>query len=435
DLFQYGVEVADGWAGWAGFRVLFPLNEPERMDEAASFLGASYFRLLGPGHVYGLSARGIAVDTTGEREEEFPDFREFWLVRPQPGDRTLTFWGLLDGPSLTGAYRFRLAPHGHRDLDGLGNAEVSVVEVEAHLFARRDVARLGVAPLTSMFLFDENRGRDFDDVRPRVHDSDGLLMLTRSGEWIWRPLSNGPGLRVSSLRDVDPRGFGLLQRERRFDRYLDLEARYHDRPSLWVEPLDEGWGGGGVELVEIPTDSEFLDNVVAYWAPDEPFRAGEERSYRYRLVSFDHRLPEPILGPLVEELEAEVRPGRVIRYRHGWDTLPGEADPPPRSRRRFVVDFEAPQGPGGQGGATGSTSVTPPAATTPAGTLPEIRLQASAGQVEGARVEPLPERSGGWRVTFALDPGESPADMRLFLTRDGLPITETWSYLWIPDHD
>ena len=416
-LFQYGVQAAAGWPGWAGFRVLFPLNDPGRMDEAASFLGASYFRLLGPGHVYGLSARGIAVDTTGERDEEFPDFREFWLVRPRPGDRTLTLYGLLDGPSLTGAYRFLLDPHGP------GDEDVSVVEVEAHLFARRDVARLGVAPLTSMFLFDENRGRDFDDVRPRVHDSDGLLMLTRSGEWIWRPLSNGPGLRVSSLRDLDPRGFGLVQRERRFDRYLDLEARYHHRPSLWVEPLGEGWGGGGVELVEIPTDSEFADNVVAYWAPDEPFRRGEERSYRYRLVSFDDRLPDPVLAPLLGALDQEVRPGRVIRYRHGWDALPGEAAPPPRSRRRFVVDFEDSGSPGVQGPA-------PPSTTTP-----EIQLQASAGEVEGVRVEPLPERSGGWRVTFALAPGQAAVDMRLFLTREGMPITETWSFLWIPDHD
>lgn len=417
ELFQYGVEAAAEWPGWAGFRVLFPLNAPDRFDEVASFIGASYFRLLGPGHVYGLSARGIAVDTTGEREEEFPDFREFWLVRPAPGEETLTFHALLDGPSLTGAYRFTVAP-------GL-----SMVEVEAHLFARRDVARLGVAPLTSMFLFDENRGRDFDDVRPRVHDSDGLLMLTRSGEWIWRPLSNGPGLRVSSLRDVDPRGFGLLQRERRFDRYLDLEARYHDRPSLWVEPLGDGWGGGGVELVEIPTDSEFKDNVVAYWAPDTPLRAGEEGSYRYRLISFDHGLPTPILNRLTSADGALLRPGRVIRHRHGWDALPGQVDPPPRSRRRFVVDFEAPTP------LDEATSVSGAAFPAHAGPAPEIQLQTSAGRVEGVRIEPLPEPAGGWRVSFALDPDGQAADLRLFLTRDNVALTETWSFLWIPDHD
>ena len=435
-LFQYGVEAAEGWPGWAGFRVLFPLNAPERFDEAASFIGAAYFRLLGPGHVYGLSARGIAVDTTGERREEFPDFREFWLVRPSPGDETLTFYALLDGPSITGAYRFVLAPHGTPEgtevprPDGMdAEAPASVLEVEAHLFARSDIARLGVAPLTSMFLFDENRGRDFDDVRPRVHDSDGLLMVTRSGEWIWRPLSNGPGLRVSSLRDVDPQGFGLLQRERRFDRYLDLEARYHDRPSLWVEPLGEGWGAGGVELVEIPTNSEFEDNVVAYWAPDEPFRAGEERSYRYRLISFDDHLPAPAVGRVHSETGAPQRPGRVVRHRHGWDALPGEANPPPRSRRRFVVDFEPPTPPGAEAASSTAGSPGDP------GPVPEVQLQASAGRVEGLRIEPLPEPAGGWRVSFALDPNGAASDLRLFLTRDNLAITETWSFLWIPDHD
>ena len=192
------------------------------------FLGASYFRLLGRGHVYGLSSRGLAVDIAVESDEEFPSFREFWLVRPEPDATTLTFYALLDGPSVTGAYRFDLEP-----------GAPTALEVDARLYARHDVAKLGVAPLSSMFLYGSDRTPAFDDFRPQVHDSAGLLMQTAAGEWIWRPLSNGPGLQVTSLRDDTPRGFGLVQRDRDFDNYLDLEANYHRRPSEWVA-LGEG---------------------------------------------------------------------------------------------------------------------------------------------------------------------------------------------------
>jgi periplasmic glucans biosynthesis protein len=376
-------------AGFAGLRINTPLNRPGVKDEALVFLGSSYFRLLGTGHVHGLSGRGLAIDTSGEGPEEFPDFREFWLVRPAPGDSTLTIHALLDSPSLTGAYRFVLAP-----------GDPTLLDVQALLFARRDIRVLGVAPLTSMFLHDGNAGREWDDVRPRVHDSDGLLMHTGRGEWIWRPLSNGPGLQVSSLRDRDPEGFGLVQRERDFGNFLDLEARYHDRPSIWVEPLGS-WGEGGVELVEIPTPSEFNDNIVAYWAPGTRFRAGETRDYRYRLTTFGSRLPAQTLA-------------QVVRTRIGWDALPGEAAPPPKSRRRFVIDFA-------DGARTG--------APTP----PEPDLSTSSGVLHDVRVLPLPDGEG-WRVTFALEPeGTNHADMRLFLVADETPVSETWSYLWIPD--
>ncbi|MFW6346113.1 MAG: glucan biosynthesis protein, partial [Halomonas sp.] len=213
-------------AGHAGFRLHFPLNRAEYHDEFAVFLGASYFRLVGRGQGYGLSARGLAIDTALPRGEEFPAFREFWLVRPAPEATRMTVLALLDSPSLAGAYRFDIAPG--RNIE---------VEVTARLFARRDVEQLGVAPLTSMFAHGDTTPRAVDDHRPAVHDSDGLLVHTGSGEWIWRPLSNPRSLRVSSLLDRDPAGFGLAQRTRDFDRYLDLEARYERRPSQWVEPL------------------------------------------------------------------------------------------------------------------------------------------------------------------------------------------------------
>lgn len=383
-------------AGYAGFRVHYPMNDGPSKDEVVAFLGASYFRLLGPGQVYGLSSRGLAVDAGLPTGEEFPDFREFWLVRPEPDTGTLTFYALLDGPSVTGAYRFELDP-GDRS-----EGEATVLTVEARLNARDDVGKLGVAPLSSMFLFDANNASDFDDYRPRVHDSHGLLALTGRGEWIWRPLHNGPGLRVTQLRDDDPRGFGLVQRERSFESYLDLEARYDRRPSEWVEIGDGHWGTGGVELMEIPTESEFNDNIVASWVPDVPFSAGDHRYYRYRLVTFDDRVPAQGVA-------------RVERTRIGWDALPGQTDPPPRSHRRFVVDF---------GG--GDPEVLPSDSTT-------VVLTTSAGTLGESRVESLPS-AGSWRVTFDLEPeGDRPSDMRLYLKSGDRPLTETWSYVWYPE--
>ena len=207
------------------------------------FLGASYFRLLGRGHLYGLSSRGLAVDVGLDRGEEFPAFREFWLVRPEPDAATLTFYALLDSPSVTGAYRFDLAP-----------GAPTTLGVDARLHARRDIDKLGVAPMSSMFLYDQNQRPRFDDFRPQVHDSDGLLVRTADDEWIWRPLNNTLGVQVTTVHDETPRGFGLVQRDRRFDNYLDLEASYHRRPSEWVAlDLDEGdWGCGRCRVVDVP---------------------------------------------------------------------------------------------------------------------------------------------------------------------------------------
>ena len=410
--FNYGDEVRGMTldvppdAGYAGFRVLHALNDPDRMDEVVSFLGASYFRLLGPGHVYGLSSRGIAVDVAGSGPEEFPDFVEFWIRRPAPGDVSVVAHGLLDGPSVTGAYRFELTPGDAAEGRG------TVLEVDARVFARRHVARLGVAPLTSMYLHG-TFGPGDDDVRPRVHDSEGLLMHTSRDEWIWRPLTNRQDLRVTSLRDVDPRGFGLVQRDRDFGSYLDLETRYDRRPSEWVAIRGE-WGPGGVELVEIPARSEFGDNIVAYWAPDGGLAAGEERRYRYALVTFDERLP----SIRIEDLAVQGQDlAQVIRTRIGWDALPGQADPPPRSRRRILVDFQ-----GGPLSALPDEAAVDAVATTSAGTLEDVRVLSLPG--------------GGRRATLVLRPDDGrPADLRLQLQVGDSVVTETWSYLWTPSRD
>jgi len=385
-----GAAAAD-LSGFAGFRLHHAVNRPGVLDEVAAFLGASYFRVLSQGQEYGLSARGIAVDPAVDGPEEFPAFREFWIERPRNADGPVVVHALLDGPSLTGAYRFDIAP-----------GAPTRVEVTARLFARADIRKLGVAPMSSMFLHAPGQGPAVDDFRPRVHDSDGLLAKTGEGEWIWRPLDNGPGLHVTSLRDRAPAGFGLVQRAREFSAYLDLEARYHLRPSYWIEVLDGDWGSGGVELLEIPSESEFEDNVAVYWVPDVPLRRGEERTFRYRLVSTNAR-PD---GHDVAWVE---------RTAIGWDALPGEAAPPPRSRRRIVVDF--------LGG---------PLAAMPDDEQVRTELTVSAGRVEGVTIQPLPGNTGR-RVTFALTPdGAAPADMRLRLWDGERPVSETWSYVWYP---
>lgn len=383
--------------GYSGFRVHYPLNTPGVADEAVVFQGASYFRLLGPGQVHGLSSRGLAIDIGEYEGEEFPDFTEFWLVRPEEGASTLVFHALLESPSVTGAYRFELEP---------GSA--TVLSVEARLFARRDIHKLGVAPFSSMYLYGPVTAGDFDDFRGQVHDSDGLMMHTRLGEWIWRPIANRRELRVTRLQDGEPQGFGLVQRARDFDDYLDLETLYHRRPSVWVAAEGGDWGVGGVELLETPTDSEFADNVAASWVPDAPFQSGDERWYRYRLITFDGRLPAQTLA-------------QVERTRIGRDALPGQADAPPRSQRRVIVDFA--QGP--------LEALSQEASTADADV--EAVLATSSGEVSDIRTIQLPDGLG-WRVSFRLVPmGDEPADMRLHLEVDGERVSETWSYVWYPD--
>ena len=384
-----------GDIGHAGFRVYYTRGGPDNREEVAVFLGASYFRLVGHQQVHGLSARGLAVDAGLDSGEEFPAFRTFWLIQPDPEATQLTFFALLDSPSVTGAYRFELDPARHTTLT-----------VDAHLYARHDVTKLGVAPMSSMFLYGPNRLPAFDDFRPQVHDSDGVLMHTARDEWIWRPLNNGPGLRITSLRDDTPQGFGLVQRERQFASYLDLQARYHQRPSYWVEVGEGAWGRGGVELLAIPTNSEFNDNIATYWVPDAPFNAGDMRQYQYRLRTFDSRLATQTLA-------------HVVRTRIGWDALPNQHDPPPRSQRRFIVDFAG--------------EVMPGLDPIPTSAIHAV-LDSSTGQTTDPIVQRLPDGQS-WRVSFVLSPaGDLPADMRLYLAEADHRVSETWNYVWYPDH-
>jgi glucans biosynthesis protein len=380
DLFSYGRQPpgplpAD--LGFAGFRIHAPVNVPGRFDEVAAFLGASYFRAVARGVVYGLSARGLAL-RSGEPGEEFPAFRAFWIERPAPGARTLVLHALLDGPSTAGAYRFEVTP-----------GEATVMEIEASLFPRRPLASAGLAPLTSMYLFGPEPTRRFDDFRPEVHDSDGLLTDNGRGERIWRPLVHSPASRITDLDAGPARGFGLLQRQRAFSAYQDLEAHYHERPGAWVEPL-AGFGAGAVRLVELGARSEAEDNIVAMWRPAEPLAPRREHRLRYRLTWGAN--PEPA-----------TRLARAVAWRSG-----ASHDP---ARRRFLVDFA----PLPQGGLEGL----------------EARANATTG---GIRVETVqPNASiGGARVSFEFNPAAaSNSDLRLTLARGSTPLSEVWMYRWL----
>jgi len=365
--------------GYAGFRLHAPINRPDYFDEFMVFLGASYFRGVGKGQHYGLSARGLAIDTALSRGEEFPNFTKFWLERPN-GNGTVIVNALLDSPSVTGAYRFIITP----------GAE-TIMDVTVRLFTRQKVEKLGVAPLTSMYAFGENDDRLNHDFRPEVHDSDGMLMLGNNGEWLWRPLINPSKLSVSSYQNESPKGFGLLQRDREFNGYQDLEANYEQRPSLWVEPKGS-WGKGSVQLIEIPTDSEIHDNIVAFWVPEAPVEAGQALEFAYRL-SWGN-------GPAKGRRPAELVATHVGRQ---FD----------QHRVKFVIDYKDLN----QGQRNGIVA-------------PQQEIWSSAGIVSGVSVARNPH-ANGWRVTFDLEPdGDEVHELRCFLRQNGKQVSETWSYQW-----
>lgn len=390
-LFDYGKSGVRGDQlpsdlGFAGFRLNFH-TDLER--DITAFLGASYFRAVGGEWQYGLSARGLAVDTGLPRPEEFPNFVSFWLEKPAAQSNSMTVYALLDSPSIAGAYRFVITP-----------GDTQVMEIDAALYPRKTIERLGIAPLTSMYQYGENDRRVSNDWRPEVHDSDGLQMWTGRGEWIWRPLSNPPNLRFNAFQDDNPRGFGLLQRDRNFDHYQDDGVFYDKRPCLWVEPKS-GWGAGSVQLVEIPTADETFDNVVALWNPKKPPQPGEELLFSYRLY---WGAQAPARPPLAHCVSTRTGLGGVIgqpRKYFSW---------------RFAVDFA-----GGDLALLGAKAKVEPV------------IAISRGRVEITSARPLKAISG-YRAMFDVVPpeGPEPIDLRLFLRSEGQTLTETWLYQWSP---
>ena len=392
DWFDYGRNKLDPQRlrgiGFAGFRVHFSLNNPKYKDEVLVFQGASYFRALGRDQRYGLSARGLAVDTGLASGEEFPRFVEFWIERPDAGAKELTIYGLLDSKRVTGAYRFVLRP---------GSETLTLVK--ARVFLRENVTKLGLAPLTSMFFFGENQHAQARDYRPEVHDSDVLLIQSGTGEWITRPLVNPKRLLVTSFALTNPLGFGLMQRDRAFENYQDLEARYELRPSAWVEPRGD-WGSGRVELVQIPSPDETNDNIVAFWIPDKVPAPRTPFDFEYRLRWQKDAEIKPPLAAITQ-----------TRRGHGYSKAP---DP----SVGFVIDFEGP-----------AFKRLPPDAKI------ESVVTVDAN---GELVENHPYRNdvtGGWRLRLRVKPidDKKPVELRAFLRSGTSALTATWSYILPPE--
>lgn len=375
--------------GFSGFRIHAPINRRDRYEEFLVFQGASYFRGVGKDQQYGLSARALALNTVGPEPEEFPDFRSFWIERPETAD-AITVHALLDSPSVAGAFSFVIKP-----------GRETTQDVTAVLYPRRDLDNVGIAPLTSMFLKSSHDTAGPLDFRPSIHDSDGLAAWNGNDERLWRPLLSPPNFEVSNFGDTDPKGFGLIQRERRFEEYQDLEARYELRPSAWVSPVG-GWGAGGVELAEIPTQVEYDDNIVAYWRPEETLRAGQSYRYGYRLAWG---------GDVPGSKRMRVSKTRIGAGSHS-------------RALRFVVDFAENRS---VERVAGNTAVLLDAAGS--GPL-DAQLSSSAGTVRGPYVQLNPHLPGT-RVVFELEPGEEKVvEIRLSLSSMGEAMSEVWLYRW-----
>ena len=376
--------------GVAGFRLNMPLNAAGRYDEVVSLLGASYFRALGRGNRYGLSARGLAVNTATSEAEEFPRFSAFWLERPAVGATSVTFYGLLESESVTGAYRFVLTP-----------GETTTIDITSELFFRRDVAQLGIAPLTSMYLFGPNDRGTFDDYRLRVHDSEALV-INGGGETLYRVINNPSRLANSYFSVQAPTSFGLVQRTRDFDDYLDAGAHYELRPSLTVEPAGD-WGAGMVRLIEIPSDLEANDNIVAFWIPPSPFVAGSTAQFAYRL---NWGMSPPGSSSDLARIS------RTLAGHGGVSGIKPRAD-----HRKFVIDF-----------AGGPLAEPIDEASV------EAQLQVDGGKI----VEDVLQRIDGtdpvWRLVIEVeaDPGAI-VELRANLATGERRLSETWVYQWLKD--
>jgi glucans biosynthesis protein len=360
----------------SGFRIRSRINSNKIWDEFLVFQGASYFRAVAKNLLYGLSGRGLAINTGEPSGEEFPAFTHFWIERPDARATAIVIYALLESESTTGAYKFTVQP-----------GVETFMDVDLTLFPRAEMRVVGIAPLTSMFLFDEtNRGR-LDDYRPEVHDSDGLQITTTSGEQIFRQLANPLKLQVSTFTTTAPQGYGLVQRSRDQSDFQDFDARYERRPSAWVEPKGE-WGAGAVELVEIPSGRESNDNIVAFYRTAQTLLPGHPAQFAYRITWTD----EPALPKGL---------GKVVATRSGASL--------DRKRRVFVLDIV------GAGEKVDGL---------------RLDLAVSAGKISNATLMANGELHG-LRASFEIDPNDADvSELRLRIMRGDRPVSETWLYRW-----
>ncbi|WP_375413128.1 glucan biosynthesis protein G [uncultured Bradyrhizobium sp.] len=366
--------------GFAGFRLHAPINRSDYYDEVCVFLGASYFRAVAKGQLYGLSARGLSINTGEAKGEEFPLFKAFWIEKPGANATSIVVHALLDSESAAAAYRFTIRPGG-----------TTIFDVEMAVYPRVDLEHAGLAPMTSMFFFGPNDRIDVDDFRPSVHDSDGLAIFNGRGEELWRPLNNPKDLQISTFSDLNPHGFGLMQRQKDFLAYQDLESSFERRPSLWAEPIGD-WGEGSVQLIEIPTKEEVHDNIGSFWHPKMPLQAKGEHTYTYRLH----------WGPDTPKLSALARFSRTSIGAKGEDN------------KIFVLDLIGDK----------LKSVDPKS----------VRglVSAEKAKVQNIVTQPNPA-TGGWRLSFELPVKEKiPIELRASLMQGDDPISEVWVYRWTP---
>lgn len=374
--------------GFAGFKVHYPINNPAKTDdEIFTALGGSYFRAVGKNQHYGLSARGLAIDTGEMSGEEFPRFKEYWIERPEPNQKHLVIYALLDSKSVTGAYKITLIP----SVD-------TTITVEAKVFFRDSVKKLGVAPLTSMFLFGPNQPSPLLNYRPAMHDSNGLSIQAQN-EWIWRPLNNPKRLSFSSYSLESPKAFGLIQRDKGFDDYQDLDDHYELRPSVWVEILND-WHKGRVELVEIPTADETNDNIVTYWVPEKQYKAGDVLDVKYRLhysLNEQQRYPKNEARAESTRLSlGDIKQANLIRKLDGSNA--------------YVVDFVGP-----------NLSEQDPV---------DVISSINNGSIVSCDTQ-YNSVTKGWRVLvrFNVEDNKKPTDIRLQLSskKSHTIVSETWS--------
>lgn len=396
DMFSYGQtgfkdRVPREGLGFGGFRVHYPINTRTYKDEFLVFLGASYFRAVGKDQQYGLSARGLAVNTAVDGGEEFPYFKEFWLVKPGRADTRLVIYALLDSPAVTGAYEFTVSP-----------GPETAIDVRTALFLRRPVEKLGIAPLTSMYLKGEHaNGRKIEDFRPEIHDSDGVSIAQTSGEWIWRPLINPERLFINVFQVGGLDGFGMLQRDTQFSSYQDLESRSELRPSVWITPRGN-WGSGRIEIIQIPTPNEYNDNIVAFWVPGVETKAGESCSFSYTMRwGFARNFSPP---------DGQVSATRLMRIDE--DLV------------KFVVDFEGPD----LASIADEKDITADVFCPAEYEIRDVRVHKNAV-------------TRGWRLVFFLKSREKPGpfagilperkpaiELRAYLKAADKIVTEVWSY-------
>lgn len=374
--------------GVAGFRLNAPINRADRFDEVIAFLGASYFRAVGRGNGYGLSARGLAINTGLGKPEEFPRFSRFWIEKPVPFARQVIVYAALESENCTGAYRFVITP-----------GPDTKIEVTARLFFRAEVQQMGIAPLTSMFLYSEKNRAEFDDFRPNVHDSDGLIIHRRDGDTIWRPLNNPVRLSESWFSEESPKSFGLMQRDREFENYQDASSHYERRPSLLIEPLGD-WGRGAVRLVEIPTQQEVNDNIVAFWVPEAKAAPGEMREFSYMMH----------WGALPVDPDADI--AFVLETRAGVGGVSGVENND--GTRKFVVDFA-----GGMLASLPQDAEIKPKVVISGGTIAVQTLS----KIEGPNI---------WRLVLDVLPeANATVELTAHVAGYGRKLTENWLYQWV----